>query len=160
CRYCMMACPFDIPKYQWDRPVPVVGKCIMCAGRLKEGKPTACAEVCPADATTFGKKEDLIWEARTRIRSKPGAYVNQIYGLTEAGGTSVMMISSVPFDKLGMKTNLTTDPPAMRTWQVLSNIPNFVGIWGAFLFGVHWITSRRDDVAKAEDHTKGRGDRS
>ena len=160
CRYCMMACPFEIPKYQWDRPVPVVGKCIMCAGRVKEGKSTACAEACPVDATTFGKKEDLIWEARTRLRSKPGAYQNQIYGLTEAGGTSVMMLSSGPFDKLGMKTNLPTDPPAMRTWQVLSNIPSFVGIWGAFLFGIHWITARRADVAKAEHHANGRGDRS
>ena len=73
CRYCMMACPFEIPKYQWDRPVPVVGKCIMCAGRLKEGKPTACAEACPAEATIFGKREDLIWEARTRLREKHGS---------------------------------------------------------------------------------------
>jgi formate dehydrogenase iron-sulfur subunit len=86
--------------------------------------------------------------------------VDHIYGLTEAGGTSVLMISNVPFDKLGMKTNLSTEPPAMRTWQVLSNIPNFVGVWGAFLFGVHWITARRDDVAKAEHHSNGRGDRS
>ena len=67
---------------------------------MKEGKPTACAEVCPAEATIFGKKEDLIWEARTRIRSKPGAYLDHIYGLTEAGGTSVIMISNVPFEKL------------------------------------------------------------
>ena len=160
CRYCMMACPFEIPKYQWDRPVPVMGKCIMCAGRLKEGKPTACAEVCPVDATTFGKKEDLIWEARTRIRSKPGAYVDHIYGLTEAGGTSVMMISNVPFEKLGLKTNLPSDPPAMRTWQVLSNSPDFVGVWAVCLYGVHWITARREDVAKAENHNHGRGDRS
>jgi len=160
CRYCMMACPFEIPKYQWDSPVPVIGKCIMCAGRIKEGKNTACAEACQYGATTFGKKEDLIWEARTRIREKPGTYVNQIYGLTEAGGTSVMMLSNVPFDKLGMKTNLSTEPPAMRTWAVLSNIPNFVGVWGAFLFGIHWITARREDVAKADDHTNRRGDRS
>jgi formate dehydrogenase iron-sulfur subunit len=160
CRYCMMACPYEIPKYQWDRPVPVIGKCILCTGRIKEGQPTACAAACPADATTFGKKEDLIWEARTRIRSKPGAYVDHIYGLAETGGTSVLMISNVPFEKLGMKTNLPSDPPAQRTWQVLSNIPNFVGVWGAFLFGVHWITARRDEVAKAEHHTNGRGDRS
>ena len=164
CRYCMMACPFEIPKYQWDRPVPVVGKCILCAGRLKEGKPTACAEACPAEATIFGKKEDLIWEARTRIRQKPGAYVDHIYGLTEAGGTSVMMISSATFDKLGLKSNLPADPPAMRTWQVLSNIHDFVGVWGVFLYGVHWITARRVDVAKAESngngHNHGREDRS
>ena len=137
-----------------------MGKCILCASRVKEGKPTACTEACPVDATTFGKKEDLIWEARTRIRSKPGAYVDHIYGLTEAGGTSVMLISSVPFDKLGMKTNLPADPPAMRTWQVLSNIPDFVGVWAVFLYGVHWITARREEVSKAEKHNHGRGDQS
>ncbi len=98
--------------------------------------------------------------AVARLRQKPGEYVNQIYGLTEAGGTSVMMISSVPFDKLGLKSNLPAEPPAMRTWQVLSNIPDFIGVWGVFLYGVHWITARRDDVAKAEHQDNGREDRS
>jgi formate dehydrogenase iron-sulfur subunit len=137
--------------------VPIVGKCILCAGRLQEGKQTACAEACPYEATVFGKKEDLIWEARTRIRSKPGAYQDKIYGLTEAGGTSVLMLSSVPFEKLGMKTNLPGDPPALRTWQVLSNIPNFVAVWASFLYGVHWITARREVVAKAELNGNGHG---
>jgi len=160
CRYCMMACPFEIPKYQWDRPVPIVGKCILCSSRIKEGKPTACAEACAYEATVFGKKEDLIWEARTRLRQKPGEYVNHIYGLTEAGGTSVMAISSVPFDKLGLKTKLPGEPPAMRTWQVLSNIPDFVAVWGVLLYGVHWITARREDVAHAEAKDNGRENQS
>jgi formate dehydrogenase iron-sulfur subunit len=131
----------------------------MCAGRLKEGLPTACAEACPVQATVFGKREDLIWEARRRIREKPGAYVDHIYGLTEAGGTSVLMVSNVHFEKLGMKTNLPGDPPAMRTWQVLSNIPSFVGVWATFLYGVHWITARREDVAKVEAKGPGKNDR-
>jgi hypothetical protein len=59
-----------------------------------------------------------------------------------------------------MKTNLPADPPAMRTWQVLSNIPDFVGVWAVFLYGVHWITARREDVAKAGNSNHGRGDRS
>ncbi|HEX9082378.1 MAG TPA: 4Fe-4S dicluster domain-containing protein [Holophagaceae bacterium] len=150
CRYCMMACPYDVPKYQWDRPVPVVGKCILCAGRVKEGKPTACAEACPVGATVFGKREDLIWDARNRIRLEPAKYVNHIYGLSETGGTSVLMVSSEPFDKLGLKTNLPSDPPALRTWQVLSNIPDFVGVWAVFLYGVHWITARREVVTEVE----------
>ena len=71
-----------------------------------------------------------------------------------------MMISNVPFDKLGLKTNLPSDAPAMRTWQVLSNIPDFVGVWAVFLYGVHWITARREEVASVENHKHGRGDRS
>jgi formate dehydrogenase iron-sulfur subunit len=156
CRYCMMACPFEVPKYQWDRPVPVVGKCTMCASRLKNGMPTACAEACPVEATVFGKRDDLIWEARRRLREKPGSYVNHIYGLTEAGGTSVLMLSSVPFEKLGLKANLPAEPPALRTWQVLSNIPDFVGVWAVCLYGVHWITARREDVAQVDRKGAGR----
>ncbi len=156
CRYCMMACPFQVPKYQWDRPVPVVGKCIMCTDRVKEGKPTACAEVCPESATVFGTREELVREARSRINKNPGGYLDHIYGLGEAGGTGVLLLSSVSFDKIGYKSDLPQDPPAMRTWQVLSNIPDFVGVWGVFLYGVHWVTSRREDVARTEKHGNGR----
>ncbi len=161
CRYCMMACPFTVPKYQWDRPVPIVGKCIMCAERVNEARPTACAEACPVESTTFGKREDLLKEARERIRKDPGAYLDHVYGVTEAGGTSVLMLASVPFEKLGLRTDLPSEPPAMRTWQVLSNIPDFVAVWGVFLYGIHWITGRREAV-KADPHggdgTQGKGD--
>jgi len=156
CRYCMMACPFGVPKYQWDRPVPIVGKCIMCTDRVKEGKQTACAEVCPESATIFGTREELVKEARTRIQKNPTGYQDHIYGLGEAGGTAVLMLSSVKFDKIGLKTDMPADPPAMRTWQVLSNIPDFVGVWGVFLYGIHWVTSRRDEVAHFEKNGKGR----
>ncbi|HJW33955.1 MAG TPA: 4Fe-4S dicluster domain-containing protein [Holophagaceae bacterium] len=157
CRYCMMACPFDVPKYQWDRAVPIVGKCILCTSRVKDGKPTACAEACPADATIFGSRADLIKEAKKRIRENPTGYIDHIYGQAEAGGTSVMMISSVPFEKLGLKKDLPGEPPALRTWQVLSNIPDFVAVWGVFLYGVHWITARRDVVAQAHSRPKPGG---
>jgi formate dehydrogenase iron-sulfur subunit len=146
CRYCIMACPFGVPKYQWDRPVPVVGKCVMCFDRVKAGQPTACASVCPTGATLFGERDALVSEARHRIAGKPGAYVDHIYGLHEAGGTSVMMISSVPFDQLGLKTGLPDQPLPLLTWQVLSKVPDFVLVAGTFLYGVHWITHRREEV--------------
>lgn len=156
CRYCMMACPFDVPKYQWDRAIPIVGKCVMCAERVKQGQPTACSEACAYGATVFGSRRDLVQEARKRMAEAPGTYVDRIYGLTEAGGTAVMMISPVPFSKIGLKTGLPDDPPAMKTWQVLSNIPDFVAVWGLFLYGVHWITSRRETVSQAEAHSEER----
>ena len=150
CRYCIQACPFDVPKYQWDRPVPVVGKCILCSERVKAGRPTACAEACPVEATVFGRREDLLWEARNRIRKEPAKYVNHVYGLQETGGTSVLMVSGVPFERLGLQTSLPNEPPAMQTWQVLSKIPDFVGVWAVFLYGIHWITARRETVARVE----------
>ena len=150
CRYCMMACPFDVPKYQWDRAIPLVGKCIMCYSRVKEGKATACATACPVGATVFGERKDLIMDARERMRLEPGKYVDAIYGLREAGGTGVMMLAGTSFATLGLNTSLPDEPPPMRTWQVLSKLPDFVAVWGVSLYAIHWITSRRDEVAEFE----------
>jgi formate dehydrogenase iron-sulfur subunit len=150
CRYCIMACPFGVPKYQWDRPVPVVGKCILCADRVGRGLPTACAEVCPTGATLFGERGALLREAHARIAADPGAYVDHVYGESEAGGTSVLMVSGVPFERLGMRVDVPRQPLPLLTWQVLSKIPSYVLVAGAFLMGVHWITKRRDEVRAYE----------
>jgi formate dehydrogenase iron-sulfur subunit len=150
CRYCIMACPFGVPKYQWDRAIPIVGKCILCADRLASGLPTACASVCPTGATLFGERDDLLRQAEERIGAAPDVYVDHVYGVSEAGGTSVLMIAGVPFEQLGMKTDVPRQPLPLLTWQVLSKIPAFVGVWGTFLFGVHWITKRREEVSAYE----------
>jgi formate dehydrogenase iron-sulfur subunit len=146
CRYCIMACPFDVPKYQWDRAVPVVGKCVLCQTRLAAGRAPACAEVCPTGATLFGERPALLDEARGRLRTEPASYVQHIYGEHEAGGTSVLLVSGVPFEQLGYKTGLPATPLPMLTWQVLSKVPDFVLLAGAGLFGLKWITDRRDAV--------------
>jgi len=146
CRYCIQACPFDVPKYQWDSPLPIMGKCIMCTDRVKAGKQTACAEICPTGATLFGEREELIREAKSRIEKNPSGYVNHLYGLDEAGGTSVLMLAGVPFAQLGMKTDVPLEALPMLTWQVLSKVPDFAVVAGAFLFGIHWITHRREEV--------------
>jgi len=154
CRYCIMACPFGVPKYQWDRPVPVVGKCVMCAPRLAKGQPTACASVCPTGATLFGEREDLVREARRRIAQEPSRYVDRIYGLDEVGGTSVLMLAGVPFERLGLPSNLPHQPMPELTWRVLSELPNVVTFAAVFLGGIHWITKRRTYVRAIEggDH--------
>src|SRR5512146_1002792 len=95
CRYCMIACPYGVPKYQWTKLAPYVTKCDMCAERVLSGGQPACTEACPVGASTFGKREDLLLEARKRIVENPGTYVNRIYGETELGGTSVFYISDV-----------------------------------------------------------------
>lgn len=150
CRYCIMACPFGVPKYQWDRAVPVVGKCILCAERVEAGASTACAEVCPTGATLFGERADLVDEARARLAGNPGRYVDHVYGLNEAGGTSVLMLSGVPFERLGLRTDLPRQPLPLLTWQALKKIPDVVLLAGVLLLGVHWITQRRDQVQQLE----------
>jgi formate dehydrogenase iron-sulfur subunit len=150
CRYCIMACPFDVPKYQWDRPIPVVGKCVMCAARVEAGKPTACAAVCPTGATLFGERDDLIREARARLAAEPGRYVDHIYGLEEAGGTSVLVLSSVPFAELGFRDDLPPAALPLLTWRALSKVPDVVLLGGTLLYGIHWITRRREEVRRVE----------
>ena len=150
CRYCVQACPFDVPKYQWDRAIPVVGKCVMCAPRLAKGEPTACASVCPTGATLFGERDALVAEAKRRIATEPGRYVDHVYGLDEAGGTSVLMLSSVPFGALGLRENLPHEPLPGLTWNVLSKVPDIVLLGGTLLYGIYWITKRRELVQRIE----------
>lgn len=154
CRYCMVACPFGVPKYEWSKVLPRVQKCTMCADRVAEGKPTACAEACPTGATKFGDRDELIKEAEQRLHDNPGKYVNHLYGLTEVGGTSVLMLSSVPFEEFGFPAELTRDPLPLLTYRVLSRIPDFVPLGGIMLGGVWWITHRREEVAAAEAQEK------
>jgi formate dehydrogenase iron-sulfur subunit len=133
----------------------------MCADRVAAGQQTACAEACPTGATKFGEREDLINEAQQRIRENPGTYVNHIYGLTEVGGTSVLLLSSVPFEEFGYRSDLSKDPLPILTYRVLSRIPDFVPLGGMVLGGVWWITHRREEVAAAEgDSADGRKETS
>jgi formate dehydrogenase iron-sulfur subunit len=122
----------------------------MCPDRVSVGKPTACAEICPTGATKFGERDELIAEARKRIHDNPGNYVDHIYGLEEVGGTSVLLLSAVPFETFGYRSNLTKDPMPMLTYRVLSHIPDFVPLGGMVLGGIWWITHRREEVALAE----------
>lgn len=156
CRYCMQACPFEIPRYEWSSLNPRVQKCRMCYERVSAGQRTACAEACPTGATQFGDREDLVREARKRINENPGQYVDYIYGLTEAGGTSVLYLSAVPFDQVGLPTNILKEPIPNLSWRIISEIPKYSVAAGVVLFGIHWITSRRNEVALFEEEQKKR----
>jgi len=150
CRYCMAACPFGVPKYEWNKLAPRIRKCTLCSNRVQQGKATACAEICPTGATKFGDRDELLAEAQKRIRDNPQNYVNHIYGVNEVGGTSVLLLSSVPFEHFGYRSDMPRDPLPLFTYRVLSRIPDFVPLGGIMLGGVWWITHRREEVAAAE----------
>jgi formate dehydrogenase iron-sulfur subunit len=154
CRYCMMACPFSVPKYEWGKVLPKVRKCTLCPDRVAAGKPTACAEICPTGATKFGERDDLIAEAQKRIRDNPSQYLPHIYGLNEVGGTSVLLLSSIPFEQFGYPANMSTEPMPLLTSRVLSKVPDVVALGGVLLGGIWWITNRRAEVAAAESSEK------
>ena len=157
CRYCVWACPWDVPTADWDSLTPQIHKCTHCADRYDQPPPQsrnkqpltvdetksfvdniltpACVKACPADALKFGTREQMLAEAHRRIGHRPGRYVDHIYGEKEAGGTSVMYLSAVPFDKLGFPT-LGPEPVPIHASKALRLVPPAVIALGALLGGV------------------------
>ncbi len=144
CRYCMVACPFDIPKFEYMSPNPRIQKCIMCHDRLQEGKLPACVEACPMDALTFGTKRELMEEARTRIYNHPDDYVHHIYGEFEAGGTDWLYLAAVPFDQIGFRTDLGSDTYPDYTREFLYAVPLVFLGFPPLLYGLSELTRRRE----------------
>jgi formate dehydrogenase iron-sulfur subunit len=152
CRYCMVACPFGIPKFEWEKSLPYIRKCDFCVDRLEAGMEPACAAACPAGAITFGERDSLIAEAESRIQNKPDKYVNHIYGKEELGGTSMLYLSHVPFDKLGLPpldsepvTELSETVATYGTPSVAASVAVFLG--GLYYWFSKW--EKRMQAAKA-----------
>ena len=161
CRYCQIACPFNIPKFQWDDPFPQIKKCQFCSHRIEKGGYSACCEFCPTGASIFGKFTDLLAEARQRLTLQPAQYykypiakaasihhnnrrvsnyIPHIYGEKEGGGTQVLMLAGVPFDKLGLPM-LPEISDANRSESIQHTIYNKMiapaGLLGVLLYKVY-----------------------
>ncbi len=151
CRYCMIACPFDVPTFEYDKAFPVIAKCDFCKDLLSKGGITECARVCPTGAIVFGKREEMLKEAQRRIKADPDKYVNHIYGEKEAGGTSVLYLSSVPFEKLGMAT-LDPEPLPDMSESIQHGIFKYfippVALYGAL--GIYSLISKKKDSSDGE----------
>ena len=104
CRYCQMACPYHIPKFEWDEAAPRIIKCELCNHRIAEGKEPACCDVCPRGAVIYGTHKELLAEAKQRLADNPDRYVPKIYGEHDGGGTQVLYLSHVEFENLGLPT--------------------------------------------------------
>lgn len=128
CRYCEVACPYQIPKFEWDRFNPKIVKCEFCSHVLDEQGEPSCTKVCPADAVVFGTREQLLEDAHARLEAKPGTYhEDRVYGEDDAGGLQVLYLSHVPFEKIGLPKLGTTSIPAKT-----GLIHKWVTKWGAF----------------------------
>ncbi|MCK9418228.1 MAG: 4Fe-4S dicluster domain-containing protein [Nitrospirae bacterium] len=124
CRYCMIACPFQVPKYEWEKRIfPWVRKCTFCSDRQADNLTPACIKICPTKTMFFGNKEEVLAEAKKRLAEHPGKYVNYVYGEKEAGGTSWMYIAAVPFEQLGFNMNIPAKKLPENTWAMLREIP-------------------------------------
>ncbi|AAS95017.1 sulfate respiration complex iron-sulfur protein HmcB [Nitratidesulfovibrio vulgaris] len=151
CRYCMVACPFNVPAFQYAEAFdPLIQKCTMCHPRLAEGKLPGCVEICPKEALTFGRRKDLVRIAHDRIRQNPGRYIDHVYGEQEMGGTAWMYLSGVPFSATGMNEELGTKSAPEYTAGALGAVPMVVGIWPILLTGAYAITKRKEKIAAEE----------
>jgi len=164
CRYCIWACPWGVPTAEWDSLTPKIQKCTHCADRSGQPLPAArngqalsdqeserfrdqivtpaCVKACPADCLRFGTREDMLQEAHSRISTQPEKYVDHIYGEKEAGGTSVLYLSSVPFDKLGFP-EVSNEPYPAFSKMALQAVPPAVIAVGALLGGAYAFLKRR-----------------
>jgi formate dehydrogenase iron-sulfur subunit len=150
CRFCMISCPFDIPKFEYSGWNPRIQKCNMCYERLQEGKRPACVASCPTDALMFGQKRELMEVARHRVYGHPDKYVRHIYGEHEAGGTGWLYLSAVPFEKLGFRTDLGTTPYPEYTREFLISVPLVEFGVPAFLLALNMLTDRKDEVRESQ----------
>lgn len=147
CRYCMVACPFEVPAYEYTDPLtPRVRKCVFCFERvMNEGKIPACAEMCPPMCLTYGKRTELLALAHEKIAKRPDKYVNNVYGEHEVGGTRWLYLAAKPFEELGFLP-LGEKPIPQITETLQHSIFKF-GIPPLLLFGVLGaaIKAFRDD---------------
>lgn len=148
CRYCMYACPFGIPTFEWNQQFSLIQKCDECAARQDQGKLPACVESCPAKALTYGKRTDLLTIANQRIYSANSNYVEHVYGEHEVGGTSMLYLSSVPFERLGFPT-LTDKAPAEVNATIMHATPTIAAGMIMALSGMYWIIKQRDRLEVA-----------
>ena len=164
CRYCMVACPFQVPAYEYGDPLtPRVRKCTFCFDQVKDGGLPACAQVCPREAITFGQRKDLLRLARWRIKNHPGKYQEHIYGEHEVGGTSWLYLASEPFANIGFPTLPAKAPPRL-TESIQHAITGYLaaplGLF-AFLGGVMWFTDfiKRGEEGKSESESESQSAR-
>lgn len=143
CRYCQYACPFGVPTYDWDNPLGLIHKCQLCVERLEQGELPACVDSCPVGALRFGRRSDLLKQAHAQIRSNPGRYIDQVYGEYEAGGTSVLYLSGVPFSQLGLP-ELGDQNISHYAEAVMKKTPVVAASVATLATGLYWLLKRRD----------------
>jgi formate dehydrogenase iron-sulfur subunit len=145
CRYCMNACPFYVPAYEFNNAfTPKIQKCFMCySQRIVKGNVPGCVEVCPVEALTFGKRNDVVKVARERIKTHADKYVESIYGEHEAGGTSWVYIGPMAFEKVDLPMDIGTTPLPAHTRDFLALVPLVLAVWPPLL-GAFYLLCKRN----------------
>ena len=154
CRYCMVACPFQIPTFEYEKAIqPHINKCDFCYQRTAKGLLPACVEICPVEAITYGKRRDLINVAEKRMELYPDRYHNKIYGHTEVGGTSWMYLANQNFENLDFpKLGNNPAPGVSESIQhgIFAYFVPPIALY-ALLGGIMWVSKNRGNKKEEED---------
>lgn len=144
CRYCILACPFNVPKYEWDNALlPRVGKCDFCADRQAKGQSPACVAACPTGTLKFGKRSEVLQEAKARRSALPNRYA-AIYGEDVVGGTSWIYLADTAPAELGFPKDLPRQALPKLTWKAIAKVPFIVIGVGLLLSAVfRWRTRKQ-----------------
>lgn len=146
CRFCMISCPFDIPKFEYESNNPKILKCNMCYERTSKGELPTCVEACPAEAIIFGTRREMLEEARKRIYKNPDDYIHHVYGEDEAGGTGILYLANVPFEKLGLETDVGNTVYPELTTDFLYSVPVIETLLPALLVGISFAAKRKNAI--------------
>ena len=181
CRFCMLACPFGVPTFEWDKPISYIRKCNFCYDLLAEGKPTACVTACSrrTKCITIGEREEQLAKGRKMIADSPGKYVDHIYGEKEVGGTNWLYLSEEPFEASGLRTynstivpanfkdkswggnwgdltnKLGTEPVATNADRAMEAVPFVLPGVAIAMSGLYWVFKRKDKLSQENALKKG-----
>ncbi len=152
CRYCTIACPYSVPRFQWLGLNPVITKCELCSHRLARGLKPGCTSVCPVGAVIFGPRTALLLEAKRRIKNNPGRYYqDRVYGETDNGGTQALYLARVPFDKLGLPDiGPESGPSSTLRWQ--KRIYSYFALPAVLYAGLVTVIRRNQKDHEQEAH--------
>ena len=129
CKYCVSACPFNIPRYDANDKV---SKCNLCQSRIDGGMTPACAKACPTEALKFGKRNDLI--ARAKAAKK------EIYGENVLNGLGVAYALEGPPEQYGLPPNPSI-PLSIFLWKDVIKPLGILGFWGSIgAMMLHYVT--------------------
>ena len=155
CRFCMVSCPFVVPKFEYHSANPKIQKCILCYERLEDGGIPACVESCPVDALQFGSRREMVRIAQNRVADYPDQYVDHIYGQDEVGGTGWLYLSAVPVEQSGFRDDLCHEPVPALTQNFLYAVPVVFLLWPAFLNGMRYMKTEDEEAQIAEIYNPG-----
>lgn len=150
CRYCMVSCPFEIPKFEYNKAIPKIQKCHFCYARLEKGQLPACVEACPVEALIFGTRRNVLEHGRSRVGRHPDRYYPYLYGEKEVGGTGWLYLAGVPFEQLGFRTDLGTTPYPEYTKAFLYLDPVIFVLGAVSLLGLNYVTRRANHGEEKE----------